>query len=97
MLQCTPKFYHPTNRYDYPESAQLLGIKANKQEIADMLEKAGADEASELDSDAFKRIMTGVLTKSDTTPSTAALVWIHEIHVLYSLHTGAWHHTYCTT
>lgn len=54
--------------------AQLLGIKASKQKIADMLEKAGADEASELDPEAFTRIMTGVLTKSDATPTTAAAV-----------------------
>jgi Ca2+-binding EF-hand superfamily protein len=59
--------------------AQLLGIRANKQEIADMLEKAGADEASELDSDAFKRIMTGVLTKSDATPTTSALVCCEDL------------------
>jgi hypothetical protein len=39
-----------------------------------MLDKAGADEASELDPDAFTRIMTGVLTKSDATPTTAAQV-----------------------
>lgn len=50
----------------------LLGINASKQEIAAMLEKAGADEASELDPEAFTRIMTGVLTKSDSTPGTAA-------------------------
>ena len=52
--------------------AQLLGIRASKAEIAAMLAKAGADESSELDPEAFTRIMTEVLTKSDAAPTTAA-------------------------
>lgn len=58
----------------FASSVQLLGINASKQEIAAMLERAGADEASELNPGAFTRIMTGVLTKSDSTPGTAAAV-----------------------
>ena len=76
-MHCSAACYHLylTMNSQKTMLAQLLGIRANKQEIADMLEKAGADEASELDSDAFKRIMTGVLTKSDAMPTTSDMVW----------------------
>lgn len=51
---------------------QLLGVRASKAEIAVMLEKAGADDASELDPEAFNRVMTQVLTKAAANPAAAA-------------------------
>lgn len=50
----------------------MLGVSASKADIAAMLAKAGADEASELDPEAFNRVMMEVLTSSGGSGGGAA-------------------------
>ncbi len=62
----------PCKQFACTPLLQLLGVSASKADIAAMLAKAGADEASELDPEAFNRVMTEVLTSSGGSGAGAA-------------------------